>query len=432
MDGVSLVDGAFVVGVYVVAAVLLAVLVALRIRTGARGGARRIARVSGISTSVGVLVGTLLTWLLSDVWNTFEISFTWVVRITGVVGFGIVGYAVGEFVLGRLARRLLAPVLTIVTLIAMAMTINIDFAAYRSVGDLLGHNGITPLTQPVGAPTGDLASWTPPAGMPSQGVVRSVEIPAATAKFSPRTAIVYLPPAALVENPPPLPVVMALSGQPGAPTDLFTSGQLNVLLDRIAASHRGLAPIVVVPDQLQRPETNPMCSDGPLGQAATYLTTDVPAWILANLPATPDHSRWTVAGYSEGGTCAIQLGAGHPDLFGSLVDVSGELVPSLGTEADTIAQGFGGDRAAYLAATPAEILKAHAPYSDYPAYFASGSEDPVFGPYIDRVSALAAQAGMTVTREVSPGTAHDWNTAKFGFEHGFALLLPTWGIPSSS
>lgn len=429
MDGISLMGGPFVIGVYVVVGVLFAALVALRIRTGARGGARRVARVLGIGIAMGALTGVLLTWLLGDVWNTFEISFTWVVRITGVVGLALVGYAVGEFILGRLARRLITPMLAIVTLVAMAMTVNIDFAAYRSIGDLLGHNGITPLTEPVGAATGDLASWTPPKGMPIEGVVKSVEIPAVKAKFSPRSAVVYLPPAALVENPPPLPVVMALSGQPGAPTDLFTSGQLNVLLDGIAASHEGLAPIVVVPDQLQRPETNPMCSDGPLGDAATYLASDVPDWILANLPVTPDHSRWTVAGYSEGGTCAIQLGAGHPDLFGSLVDISGELVPSLGDEATTIAQGFGGDRAAYLAATPAEILKAHAPYGDYPAYFASGSEDPVFGPYIDQVSALAAQAGMTVTREVSPGTAHDWNTAKFGFQHGFAELLSKWGIP---
>ncbi len=431
MDGISLMGGPFVIGVYVVVGVLFAVLVGLRVRTGARGGARRIARVLGISIAVGALTGVLLTWLLGDVWNTFEISFTWVVRITGVVGLAVVGYAVGEFILGRLARRLITPVLTVVTLVAMAMTVNIDFAAYRTIGDLLGHNGITPLTEPVGAATGDLSSWTPPKGMPVEGVVKSVEIPAVKAKFSPRTAVVYLPPAALVENPPPLPVVMTLSGQPGAPTDLFTSGQLNVLLDGIAASHKGLAPIVVVPDQLQRPETNPMCSDGPLGDAATYLTSDVPDWILANLPATTDHSRWTVAGYSEGGTCAIQLGAGHPDLFGSLIDISGELVPSLGDEATTIAQGFGGDRAAYLAATPAEILKAHAPYRDYPAYFASGSEDPVFGPYIDQVSTLAGQAGMTVTREVSPGTAHDWNTAKFGFQHGFELLLSKWGIPST-
>lgn len=430
VDDISLMDGPFVIAVYVVTGVLAAVLVALRIRTGARGGARRIARVLGVGIAVGALVGGLLTWLLGDVWNVFEISLTWVVRITSVIGFAVLGYAIGEMILGRLLRRLLSPVLAVLTLVAMAMTINIDFAAFRTVGDLLGHNGITPLTEPVAAATGDLASWTPPAGMPSRGVVKSVQIPAVTAKFSPRDAVVYLPPAALVENPPPLPVVVALSGQPGGPTDLITSGQLNVFLDGIAAAHNGLAPIMVVPDQLQRPETNPMCVDGPIGQAATYLTADVPTWILANLPVTTDHSRWTIAGYSEGGTCAIQLGAGHPELFGSLIDISGELVPSIGNEADTIAQGFGGDRAAYLAATPAEILKAHAPYTDYPAYFTSGSEDPIFGPYIDQVSALAAQAGMTVTREVSHGTAHDWNTAKFGFQHGFTMLLPKWGIAS--
>ncbi len=43
-------------------------------------------------------------------------------------------------------------------------------------------------------------------------------------------------------------------------------------LDRLAAAHHGLAPIVVMPDQLGEATRNPMCVDGPLGDSRTYLT----------------------------------------------------------------------------------------------------------------------------------------------------------------
>ncbi len=111
-------------------------------------------------------------------------------------------------------------------------------------------------------------------------------------------------------------------------------------LDRIAARHHGLAPIVVMPDQLEAASNNPMCLDGPLGNSATYLTQDVPKWVRANLHAATRASDWAIAGFSQGGTCALQLGATFPDRFGSWIDVSGQRGPTLGDEGDTIKRGF--------------------------------------------------------------------------------------------
>jgi S-formylglutathione hydrolase FrmB len=54
-----------------------------------------------------------------------------------------------------------------------------------------------------------------------------------------------------------------------------------------------------------------------------------------------------VAGFSEGGTCAIQFGAGFPALFGSIVDVSGQVRPLNGSVTHTVRVGFGGSAAAY-------------------------------------------------------------------------------------
>jgi len=49
------------------------------------------------------------------------------------------------------------------------------------------------------------------------GVVSTVVIPGSVSGFAARPAWVYLPPAALVRNPPALPVLVLLHGQPGSP-----------------------------------------------------------------------------------------------------------------------------------------------------------------------------------------------------------------------
>jgi len=46
-------------------------------------------------------------------------------------------------------------------------------------------------------------------------------------------------------------------------------------LDAYAANHEGLAPIVVVADQLGTPTANPLCLDSALGKSETYLARDL-------------------------------------------------------------------------------------------------------------------------------------------------------------
>ena len=115
--------------------------------------------------------------------------------------------------------------------------------------------------------------------IPKQGMVGTVSIPATQSHFAARKAVIYPPPPALAANPPVLPLLILFTGQPGSPTEMFTSGQVPVMLDSYAAAHAGLAPIAVV-----------------------------------------------------------------PDLFGSTIDILGELVPTMG--AKTLSEAFGGSRAA--------------------------------------------------------------------------------------
>jgi enterochelin esterase-like enzyme len=425
--GTSIVDGPLFVASYLLTSVVLIAL--LLPRPGVRWSPRRFVPFAALSAAAGAVVGTLLTWLLSDVWDVFGVSLTWVVRIADAVAFAGFAIVVANLVSTRLWRALVAVLAAALTAWCLFLTINVDFGQYPTVGDAVGSTYQDRITPPVlsGDPQ-PLAGWQPPADLPTSGRAGLVTIPAVVADFAPRDAAVYLPPAALVADPPALPVVVAMSGQPGTPSDVFSAGGVAALMDGIALRHDGVAPIVVVPDQLGDPSRNPMCIDGPFGDSETYLTVDVTAWILDNLPVSQDRRAWTIAGFSQGGTCAIQLGAGHPELYGSLVDVSGEFAPSLGSMEKTIDVGFGGDAAAYEAATPAGRLSADGPYADTEAYFVAGERDRKYSAFMADVSAAAQDAGMSVAVTSSPGTAHDWNTARYGFGWAFEALQKRWGI----
>ncbi|MGN8050346.1 alpha/beta hydrolase [Curtobacterium sp. 22159] len=277
----------------------------------------------------------------------------------------------------------------------------------------------------------DLAgTWTAPAGMPTAGRLLRVTIPATRSHFTARPALLYLPPAALTADPPPLPVDVLLSGQSvgAGPDDVESGGHIEQTMDALAALDRGLAPIVVVPDQLGPRSANPMCVDGALGNSRSYLTEDVPAWVTTHLRVQTGPSAWTIGGFSQGGTCAIQLGAGDPARFGNLVDVSGEEGPTLGTPARTIAAGFAGNRAAWAAAQPAAVLHAHTPYRASNAFFAAGALDRAYGPVMPRMAALARAAGMHVATWVVPGGRHNWTTAGAALAAGLAWLQPRIGL----
>lgn len=277
----------------------------------------------------------------------------------------------------------------------------------------------------------DLArTWRAPADLPPDGRLLHVSVPGTTSHFVARDALLWLPPAALVADPPPLPVAVLMPGQSkgSGPDDMESGGQIARTMDAIAALHRGLAPIVVVPDQLGPRSGNPMCVDGPLGNSRSYLEHDVPAWITGHLRVQTGAAAWTIGGFSQGGTCAIQLGAGDPDRFGNIIDVSGELGPSLGDPARTIARGFSGNAAAYRAAQPLAVMARHGHYASTWAFFTAAQLDTHYGPAMPVVSDRAAAVGMHVTRWVLPGARHNWTMARAAIAAGMAWLEPHVGL----
>jgi enterochelin esterase-like enzyme len=409
-----------------------------------------------IAALVGVLaggaVGLVLCWLLGDQLNLFDVSLTPISRAWVAGAFASLGLAVSAVIVGRRGRRRvgvrpLATVAATAALLAGALGVNADFGQYTTLGSLTNASIAPPLStsllaiQKAGAPgpasrSADSARplWhnAVAQGMPRTGVIGSVTIPATVSHFAARGAYVYLPPAALVSHPVALPVLIMMSGQPGSPGNVISSGRIAEVFDAFAASHDGLAPIVVAPDQLGAPDRNPMCVDGSLGASATYLTVDVPNWIRSHLTVQSSPGAWAIGGFSQGGTCSIQLGAAHAELFSAIVDISGQLAPKNGGLTQTIAIGFGGDAPAYRAALPEAVLAGHAPYRDMVAVFGVGQLDARYGPVAARMTAAASAAGVQSTEQVSPGTGHDWHTVQWVLIHGLDPVYVRLGLLKSS
>ena len=418
-----LIDGPIPFVVYFLSAITLIVLVATR--------STRRWLVTAVSGVVGAVLGWLISWLVSDVWNTFGVSLSLPTRLWLVAVMACIFIAAASIRGARVWKKVLAALSIILFALMGGIGINADVGEFPALGEVFGKTIIPPAhLPPVSGPSAaqTTTGWIPPTDMPMKGRLGTVQIPATVSHFDAREAIVYLPPAALVRNAPALPVLVMLSGQPGAPLNVVTAGGLSAILDSYAQAHDGLAPIVVLPDQLGAPERNPMCLDSPLGNSASYLTVDVPNWVHKHLRVLQDRKFWAIGGFSQGGTCAIQLGAGYPRLFGGLLDVSGQLVPHRGSTAATIRDAFGGSVARYSAAMPLSLLSAGAPYTDTLAIFVSGQNDARFTPGAVTVARAAAAAGMTVHSITSPGTAHDWHTVQYGLRTGIPLLASHWGL----
>ncbi|WP_166792451.1 alpha/beta hydrolase family protein [Cryobacterium sp. TMT1-66-1] len=394
-------------------------LVLLLVLLGPTGVRRAVMTVIG--AVVGAAAGWLLAWLVSDVWDPWGVSLSIGTRLwTEALGASVAIVLLN--LRGQVRwRRVVAMCALPLCLLSAAAGINADVGQFPTLRVALGLASFPQLDQALATARSDtLAAGTTTST--GDGIVGTVTIPATVSGFAARPALVYLPPAATAANPPALPVVEMLSGQPGSPSDVFTAGGLARILDRYAQAHSGLAPIVVVPDQLGSPTSNPMCVNSARGRVDTYLTIDVPAWIRAHLHVKDQPSAWTIAGFSQGGTCSIQLGAAHPELYGNILDIAGELVPRNGSEAHTVAAGFYGDAAAYAAAAPAAILAVHAPYTALGAIFVAGDGDPRFLPGVRTLADAAARAGVDTHLFVSPGTAHDWHTVDYAWTKALPII----------
>jgi S-formylglutathione hydrolase FrmB len=210
---------------------------------------------------------------------------------------------------------------------------------------------------------------------PPHGSVVPVVIPSDASHFKHRGELVYLPPEWFASSPPPaLPAVMMIGGQFNTPADWTRAGNAVKTIDDFAATHDGKAPVLVFVDAGGAFNNDTECVNGVRGNAADHLTKDVVPFMISKFGVSPDRSNWGIAGWSMGGTCAVEMTVMHPEMFSAFVDVAGDFSPNAGNKAQTITRLFGGSADAWAAFDPTTVINRHGPYRDVAGWFAISSE----------------------------------------------------------
>ena len=194
-----------------------------------------------------------------------------------------------------------------------------------------------------------------------QGVLFTVHIHGNASNIS-RQVYVYLPPeyfqTAYAKYR--FPAIELIHGFPGQPVDWITVLDVNSLLDSLVSQGRAKPAVLVMPDANGGRRISLQCLNQAGGPAdATYLAKDLPSFISRHLRVQKPGLGWGIAGYSEGGFCAANLGLQYGGVYSYAGVLSGYFVPSDNqlTDPSRKVSPFGGNRGLALQNTPQAEIK---------------------------------------------------------------------------
>jgi enterochelin esterase-like enzyme len=146
-----------------------------------------------------------------------------------------------------------------------------------------------------------------------------------------RSVYVYLPPQYFqpAYRNYRFPAIELLHGFPGTPEDWITVVGVTTMMQELVSTGAAKPAVLVMPDANGGRAISLQCLNqfnGP--QDATYLAQDLPEYISQRLRVEPPGPAWGIAGYSEGGFCAANLGLKYGNRFGFAGVLSGYFVPS--------------------------------------------------------------------------------------------------------
>lgn len=396
----------------------------------ARRPTRRRLIVGAIAAGTGAIVALAVFWI-STATNAFGLTLSNVIGAWTVVSLVAIALVIVSFPISSWLRNVGNAAVIVVVALAAIVGINGNFGLDPNIAALGGVStqpvvALPPINPGAGSSsTRDVWShWHAPAGMPAKGRTAQVTIPATVSGFVARKAGLYLPPAALVKDPPALPLVIMMMGQPGNPDPAFQAQ----VLDALAATHHGLAPIVIVADQIGDPSVDTLClNTREHGNAQTYITHDVVNWARTHLHIDQDAAHWIIAGYSNGGECAAQLGAKYPQIWENVVDVAGEQYEGWQQRSEIAASIFHGDWSKYSATWPTTVLATHR-YPDSVGFFAVATDDPVFKPQTVAVANAARSANWKTTLALIPNAGHGVAVLVQGLAKAYSSLYSRLGL----
>ena len=425
---VSLMHGWLPATVHVVAVLVLVGAIGWRWRQG------WIARIA-----MGIGLGTALA-----------VALNWYLETTGLAGepppralwvwLLLAGVAAGAVVLGwatmRWSRRASTLAAVVLCLLSAVLAVNAWVGYVPTVYS--AWNQLTAGDLPHQTDEATVSAMQRDRVIPADGVIVPVTVTADVSHFRHRGELVYLPPAWFASSPPPaLPVVMMIGAEINTPADWVRIGAAASSADAFAAAHGGNAPVLVFADSGGAFGVDTECVNGSRGNAADHLTKEVVPFMVSHFGVSADAAQWGVAGFSTGGTCALDLTVMHPELFGAFVDIAGDSGPNAGNRGQTIARLFGGDARAWATFDPSTVITVHGVYRDVAGWF-------VVAPSANRQANLGGQDGaahslcdlgrahgIDCTVVTQPGN-HDWNFAAAGFAAALPWLAGRLGTPGSS
>ncbi len=147
------------------------------------------------------------------------------------------------------------------------------------------------------------------------------------------------------------PVIIALPGGEGWPTNYWFGGDLKLQEDFYKWSQEGKAkPFILVMPVINPDKQYHDCSDIPGSQKmGTWLTQDVPDLVKQNFRTLKTRDGWGFMGSSSGGFCGLKSVLQYPDTFKAAIPSGPDIVPD--------SPLWHGDRAAMQANNPQYLAK---------------------------------------------------------------------------
>lgn len=265
---------------------------------------------------------------------------------------------------------------------------------------------------------------------PAQGRIVAVDTGDSASGFQHRTEWVYLPPAWFGGTHDALTAVLMIGGEFATTADWVRAGRAVNAADTYAEAHNGRAPVLVFADATGGFTNDTECVNGVRGRAADHLTRDVVPAVGGRFGIYGDRSHWSVAGFSSGGTCAVGLAVTHPELFGSFVDIAGDVGPNAGNRTQTVQRLFGGDWQAWAQFDPVTVMTRHEPYSATAGLFIVPTSSTADDAAAQRLCDVGGSRGVDCSITRLPGR-HTWPFAADAFQTALPWLAGARGTDVS-
>jgi enterochelin esterase-like enzyme len=241
------------------------------------------------------------------------------------------------------------------------------------------------------------------------GYTAHLEVPGKLSDIT-RNVYVYLPPQyfqASYRNYR-FPAIELLHGFPGTPQDWITVVGVTAMMQELISSNQIKPAVLVMPDANGGRTISLQCLNQVRGpQDATYLAEDLPTYISQKLRVMPPGAAWGIAGYSEGGFCAANLGLNYGNNFGFSGVLSGYFVPSDNQIGSKMVNPFGGNVKLRRENTPDDRILSLPPGARVPKFWlgvGSGDRSDLRNAQI--FDQLVQTRQPSVTLKIVPGGGH--------------------------